>query len=315
MGSVKNLIVTKKPTENSFGLGVFEFTDDYSVFDFGKMPDRIQGKGESLCRIGSWNFQKIKEELGLKTHFKRFIEPNKMEINLVRKLVPGRDEINIETTNYLIPLEIIFRNSLPPGSSVFKALDSGELTPEDIGLETRPEPGQRLEKPFLDVTTKLEVSDRRLKWDEAQKISGLTDEELEEVKRLALRINEFITKRADAVGLEHADGKIELAIGPEREILVVDVFGTPDENRFLYDGFHISKQVLRDFYRKTPWVEQLENAKKILPKSMWPKPENLPDELVSAVSNMYKAVCELWTGKKIWNVSLNEAIETIKKFV
>lgn len=36
---------------------LFEFTDDYSVFDWGKMPDRIANKGRALAAIGAYLFQ------------------------------------------------------------------------------------------------------------------------------------------------------------------------------------------------------------------------------------------------------------------
>lgn len=314
MGSVKNLTVLEKSTENSFGKGVFEFTDDYSVFDYGKMPDMIPGKGEALCRMTAWNFENLTKQLGIATHFRSFIEPNKIEVNIVRVLYPDRDEITTETTNYLIPLEIIFRNSLPQGSSVFRALDSGEITIQDLGLDHKPEPGEKLDKPILDVTTKLEETDRRLKWDEAQRISGLDDEMTEKVKKTTLAINEFLTRRAESINLEHADGKVEFALGPNRELILVDALGTPDENRFLINGFHISKQVLRNYYKKTEWYKNLENSKNVLPKDKWPMPTRISPDLVTSVSDMYKAVCESWTGNKIWNVSLENAIETIRKY-
>ena len=44
-GSVKNFFVEKEPTKEAMGSGYFEFTDDYSIFDYGKMPDTIEGKG------------------------------------------------------------------------------------------------------------------------------------------------------------------------------------------------------------------------------------------------------------------------------
>ena len=315
MGSVKSLEVIDKPKGDGFGKGVFVFSDDYSVFDYGKMPDVIPGKGEALCRMASWNMQRLSSELGMPTHFMGFSSPNRMEVKLVQVLYPGKDEITKETSNYLIPLEIIFRNSLPSGSSVFRALDSGELTLEDLGLDSRPEPGQKLETPVLDVTTKLEVSDRRLKWDEAQRISALNDDEVARVRKAALDINGFLNKRAIEIGLEHADGKVELALGPDREIVLVDVCGTPDENRFLFNGFHISKQVLRDYYNKTPWAELVTNAIKTMPKEQWPAPDRLPGGLISAVSSMYMAVCESWTGETVWNASLQESIGRIKEFV
>ena len=37
--------------------------------------------------------------------------------------------------NCLIPLEIIYRNGLPEGSSVFKRLEQGKVTLKDLGLD------------------------------------------------------------------------------------------------------------------------------------------------------------------------------------
>ena len=81
------------------------------------------------------------------------------------------------------------------------------------------------------------------------------------------------------------------------------------------NGFHISKQVLRDYYKKTPWYGKFDAVINTLPKEQWPAPERLPPELVTAVSNMYKAVCDKWTGENVWGLSLEEAVETIKRFV
>lgn len=314
MGSVKNVTIEKQPTEDEFGKGTFEFTDDYSVFDYGKMPDTIPAKGECLCRMAAWNFEQL-AKIGVKSHFLALVPPNKMDVSITRILHPGKDEITTSTGNYLIPLEVIFRNSLPGGSSVFKALDAGELTLEDLGLDHKPEPGEKLDKPIIDITTKLEVSDRRLKWDEAIRMSGLTDEDVARIRQLVMKINGFLNDRANAVGLEHADGKVELAMSPDRQLTLVDVCGTLDENRFLVDNFHISKQIIRDIYKKTDWYPQLEDAKKTRPKEEWPAPTRLAPELVEAVSNMYKAAYEMWTGNTIWDASLPASIGTIKRFL
>jgi phosphoribosylaminoimidazole-succinocarboxamide synthase len=314
MGSVKSLVVGKRPTETQFGEGFFEFRDDYSVFDYGSMPDKIPGKGEALCRMSSYNFREL-DKLGIESHFTKFEKPNRMGVKLVRVLHPGKDEITTETENYLIPLEVIFRNSLPPGSSVFKAIESGEKTYRDFGLSHMPKPGEKLSKPLIDITTKLEVTDRRVSWEEAQEFSALTDSEVGRIKEIALKVNDFITARAAALGIEHADGKVELAFGPGRRMILVDVCGTPDENRFLLNGFHISKQVLRDYYKKTPWYGKMEHAKKTLPKGQWPPPERLPPGLISAVSDMYKAVCEKWTGEKVWGASLTDAVKRVQGFL
>lgn len=315
-GSVKTLFVEKEPTEKEFGTGAFEFTDDYSVFDYGKMPDKIDGKGEALCRLSYYNLIEL-EKLGIKTHLIKAVFPKKIEVNLVRVLFPQKGEINSNTKNNLVPLEIIFRNSLPAGSSVFKRLESGELKPSDLGLDRAPVPGEKLEKPLMDVSTKLEETDRYLSWSEAQVLSKLSKEKIMELKQKALRINDFLNSKAKELGLEHADGKVEFGVNPNGELILVDVCGTLDENRLLFDGVHLSKQVLRDYYKTTPWFEKLEQAKKAgKPKNDWPKPEPIPKELLEIVSGMYKSVCEEWTGEKIWNAPpIKEVVKKYREFL
>jgi phosphoribosylaminoimidazole-succinocarboxamide synthase len=49
MGSVKDLVVLKQPEGKIPGIGRFIFSDRYSVFDWGEMPDHIEYKGKSIC--------------------------------------------------------------------------------------------------------------------------------------------------------------------------------------------------------------------------------------------------------------------------
>ena len=317
MGSVKDLIVKKEATENESGIGVFQFSDDYSVFDYGKMADKIPDKGEALCRMAAYNFKEL-EKLGIKSHFRQLISGNEMEVDLVRVLRPGRDEITEQTTNYLVPLELIFRNSLPKGSSVFKRVEAGETTWEKLGLDIVPVPGTMLEAPIFDVSTKLERLDRYMGWGEAQELAKLTDSELQELKEKLNSINEFITKKAGQIGLEHADGKVEFGMNPERKLMLLDVVGTLDEDRMLYHGRHVSKQVLRDYYAdNTDWGSEMEKVKKAgLPEEQWPKPPHLPKELIEIVSNMYKAVTEEWIGERIWNApAIREVMGNYRDFM
>ncbi len=315
-GSVKTLYIEKEPAENEFGIGVFDFTDDYSVFDFGKMPDTIYGKGEALCRLSYYNLKEL-EKIGIKTHLRKAILPKKLEVNLVRVLYPQKGEIAFGKRNYLVPLEVIFRNSLPTGSSVFKRLETKQISPKDLGLDKMPKPGEKLSKPILDVSTKLEETDRYLTWSEAQELAQLSGKQLSELKQKALKINTFLTKKAETIGLEHADGKVEFAINPKGQLILVDTCGTLDENRLLFKGVHLSKQVLRDYYKTTPWYAELEKAKSNgLPKSEWPHPKPVPIRLLKIVSNMYKSVCEAWTGEKTWNApKIKEVVEEYKKFL
>jgi phosphoribosylaminoimidazole-succinocarboxamide synthase len=139
MGSVKDLEVIKKPTQGYVGIGRFHFSDRYSVFDWGEMPDQIEGKGAALCLMGSYCFEKL-EERGIKTHYRGLVDPrgqtfrfdelerpvNIMEISLVNVYRPKayieggklKYDYSVYTPNlrnYLIPLEIIYRYSLSEG--------------------------------------------------------------------------------------------------------------------------------------------------------------------------------------------------------
>ena len=142
-GSVKNIYQADDPA-----LLWFEYTDDFSVFDWGKMPDPIPGKGESLARLGEWFFERLSDPgqwkaLGLKDdgevarwlpmahHFQKR-EGNRM---LVRKVdIPGlvADTVGGNLVydygfppqpRQLIPLEVLFRFGVPAGSSLLQRKD------------------------------------------------------------------------------------------------------------------------------------------------------------------------------------------------
>ncbi|ERG88218.1 MAG: hypothetical protein J07HX5_00361, partial [halophilic archaeon J07HX5] len=53
MTSVKRVRVETPASAARAGDGRFQFTDAYSVFDWGPMPDTIPRKGASLCTMGA----------------------------------------------------------------------------------------------------------------------------------------------------------------------------------------------------------------------------------------------------------------------
>jgi len=346
VGSVKDLEVVKKPTKTRMGIGRFHFSDRYSVFDWGEMPDHIDGKGAALCLMGAYCFEKL-EERGIKTHYRGLVdkrgklvrfdeleEPtNIMEFHLVNVYKPkayvGEDgklryDYSIYTPklkNFLIPLEIIYRNGLPEGSSVFKRLEQGLVTLEELGLDHYPKPGERLAKPIFDVSTKFEESDRYITWREAQQLAGLTDDEVQKIKEVLLRVDETITEIASKAGLVNEDGKIELAFDDKRRLMVADVVGTLDECRFTHQGLHVSKEVARTYYRQTEWAKQVEQAKqkareqgikdwRTLVKTQPPKLER---KLKTLISQMYMAAANEITGRKMFDVP--NLAEIMKNFL
>jgi phosphoribosylaminoimidazole-succinocarboxamide synthase len=311
--STKNLTIVREPAADAEGIGVFEFTDDYSIFHYGKMPDQIPGKGEALCRMAVSNFEML-EAHGIETHFRRFIPPNRIEFRLLRVLDPARGELYRNARNCLIPLQIIFRNSLPTGSSVFRRLQSNEISLASLGLTQTPQPGETLTHPVVEFTTKLEEIDRFVSEREAKDIACLSDEQMLQVKELALKIDDLLTRHAATVGLSHGDGKVELGISANGSIILVDATGTADENRFLLGDFHVGKQILRDHYAKIDLGGKVRHwAATKVPREDWPRLEKAPSSLLSPVADMYRALTERWTGKVIWGgASVEETIATVR---
>ncbi len=344
MGSVKDLEIIKKTEKNKMGIGRFHFSDRYSVFDWGEMPDNIDGKGASLCIISAFFFEKL-EKKGIRTHYRGIIDKegnlkklseiqipvSTMEIFLVRVLKPtfssGKYDYSIykkEKGNFLIPLEIIYRNGIPSGSSILKRLKNGELSLGDIGLDHFPTEGEKLEKPIFDISTKLEMKDRYISLKEGKEIACLSDGEVSQMREILFVINETISEEVRKIGVENEDGKIELGFTPEREFIVVDVIGTPDECRFTYNGINLSKEIARQYYRKTKWYEEVERAKnkaKDIGIDDWKslcklKPEKLPEKLKKIIENIYKSFANELTGKKFFSTPpLKEIIQEYSSYL
>jgi len=348
MGSVKDLEVIIPPTQNEMGVGRFHFSDRYSVFDWGEMPDLIENKGQALCIMGAYCFEEL-EKRGVKTHYRGVVAPNGkpvttkeleepvsvMEIDLARVFKPefrgGEYDYSIfakiaenSEGNFLLPLEIIYRNALPHGSSIFKRMEKGEITLPDVGLDHYPVPGEKLKKPIFEASTKLEERDRYISWSEAQRISGLSDDEIVEVKETLLRVDDLITEAAVKANLKNEDGKIELAFDPGRRLMVVDVIGTLDECRFAYRDLHVSKEIARQFYENTRWHKDVEEAKKEadargikdwkgLCKSQPPK---LDSKLKEIIGRMYMAVANECTGLNLFDVpGLSKVVEKYESYL
>lgn len=320
MTSVKEFRITEAATPSTLGRGSFVFTDAYSVFDWGVMPDALPGKGQSLCTMGAFNFELL-EELGLETHYRGVVvdgdivtldavdePPCEMAIHLTQ--VPplphdGRsydyDAFHREAgLNYLIPLEIIFRNEVPVGSSLRR-----RTTPADHELDYDEWPDEvvSLEEPIVEYSTKFEKSDRIVSTEEADRIAG-PDVSLDDLEAIARTVNELVTDRAERAGLIHQDGKIECLVF-EGDVMLADVVGTLDENRFGLDGTQVSKEVIRQYLKRTQphWVEAIESAKAQAREddiADWKslcsiEPTPLSSRAVELASQMYRAATNAYT--------------------
>jgi phosphoribosylaminoimidazole-succinocarboxamide synthase len=355
MTSVKEFRIEREPTATTLGRGAFVFTDDYSVFDWGKMPDEIPDKGASLCSMGAFNFELLEAE-DVPTHYRgvvseaqrasdsRAVEPR--DDPATGEVVPLSDadqpptEMAIDLTqvpelpregrdydydafhaaagdNYLIPLEVVFRNSVPVGSSLRR-----RTAPADHGLdfEEWPDGVVQLEEPIVEFSTKYEESDRYLSRAEADRIAGTAD--LAELEAVAREVNRVVTEQAAEAELVHEDGKIE-CLYFDGEIRVGDVVGTFDENRFAFHGQQVSKEFIRQYHKRTQpeWVEAVEAAKREAKErdvADWKSlceasPDLLADDVLEAARDLYAAGTNAYVGRELLDApELADAVAEVR---
>lgn len=277
----------------------FRFTDSISVFD-KIISSLIPFKGETLCREGVYWFERAKK-MGIETHFIEYLPPNGMLVKKVDIIQP--EKLTKDSRLNLIPLEFICR--WYAAGSLYDRVLSGEIRPDCLGFPTghKVEYGEPLPEPFMEVSTKLEKTDRLLDRAEALALSGLTESEYEDALEIILRIDEDIRRCVEPRGLIHVDGKKELAFDEDRRIMVVDVYGTADEDRFWDKSLHdkgefadLSKEYVRQYYRKTGYKDELYAARS--GGGIEPEIPRLPAEIIDQTSKIYIRLFEMITGER-----------------
>ena len=295
-------LLMKGKVKEAYDLGdrlEFHFTDNISVFD-KVIPSLIPFKGETLSREGVYWFERA-ARMGIKTHFLEYRAPAGMICKKVEIIQPA--QITDQSRNYLIPLEWICR--WYAAGSLFDRVTEGKIGAADLGFASghRVIYGEALPEPFLEVSTKLEKTDRLLKKEEALHISGLSDREYEDACEVVLKIDGDIGRSVASRGLIHVDGKKELAFDEGRQIMVIDVYGTADEDRFWDKARYeegefvdLSKEYVRQYYRQTGYKDQLYAARDA-GRAEPPIPA-LPQDVVDETSRIYIKLFEMITGEK-----------------
>jgi len=277
----------------------FVFTDSISVFD-KTIPTEIPFKGETLCRTAAFWFQLLRKN-GIRTHFTELVPPNRMRVRKV-EVIDDYDSLVCSSTNYLIPLEIISRHYL--AGSMFERVKSGDVAPEELGFPTghQPKYGEMLPKTFYETTTKLEPVDRLLTREEAIQISGLTQEEYERVMDVTKRIDDLIAQEAVERFLIHVDGKKEFGFDDNRRLMLIDTFGTADEDRWWDEDSYnagefieLSKESVRKYYKEIGYYDELVAARREGREE--PEIPPLPDDKVEEFSQLYIEMFERITGE------------------
>jgi len=277
----------------------FVFTDNISVFD-KIIPTTIPYKGETLCRTAAFWFQLLRKE-GIRTHFTELVPPNRMRVKKV-DVISDYSKLSCSSTNYLIPLEIISRHYV--AGSLFERIKSGGISPEWLGFSNGhvPDYGENLPTTYYETTTKLEPVDRLLNRDEAIAISGLTQEEYERVMDIVTQIDDLIADEASERCLIHVDGKKEFAFDETRRLMVVDTFGTADEDRWWDEDTYssgefmeLSKESVRNYYKDIGYYDELMRARRESREE--PDIPPLPAEMVEEFSKLYIEMFERITGE------------------
>lgn len=267
---------------------MFFFTDNISVFD-KVIPTDVPRKGETLCKTSSYWFSKIQEELHGKTHFLEMLDDSTMKVKKV-DVISDYNKIDNQTTNYLIPLEFISRYYV--AGSMNDRLQEGKMDHRELGFTEMPSYGDKLPKPLFEVTTKLEEFDRPISYEEALAISGLTPGEYQEIREMVFKIDRLIDRTVEKNGLLHVDGKKEFAMDENREIMLIDTFGTADEDRFWeieeYEKGNFvekSKEFVRKYYRDIGYHAELMEARREGEDE--PAIPPLPDDVTEETSQLY----------------------------
>jgi phosphoribosylaminoimidazole-succinocarboxamide synthase len=292
-GKVKEVFEVS-PTELEF-----RFTNDISVFD-KHIPSEIPFKGESLARTAAHWFD-VCSRHGVPHHFLGLAGPTAMRVRRVR-VVPQPRTLGPHPKSYLVPLELIVRYYL--AGSMWDRVRAGKTTARDLGWSSDRTLayGVELPEPHFEVTTKLEPIDRLLSIPEALELAVLDRAQLDGIKETILKIDRAMQAEIGPRGLLHVDGKKEFAIDGEGRPMVVDTFGTADEDRFWDQDAYargrqvdFSKEFVRQHYRQSGYYDALVKAR----EAHAPEPPipPLPPLLVDEVSRLYTTVFQRLTGE------------------
>lgn len=319
-GSSKNVHIGNDKT------AVFEFTDRYSVFDWGAMPDLLPQKGMALAHMGA-TFFKLLEKKGIPHHFlglvdaegeilaadqvSRFMKVQAVDVHRPALVDMSYDYSVYQTkpTDCLIPLEVIFRWGVPAGSSLLKR-------------HPHLKENERFSRPMVEFTTKLEEEDRFLTAEEARQIAALSIEEFNDLvsstQEVALQLKEVLS----LMHVELWDGKLEWAFaGSDRKVKLVDAIGL-DELRVSFQGHALSKEFLRQHYRDSAWNLALTESKRIARREggdfkeicldrFHQRPLPLPMSVRQAAETLYLCfandLARAYTGKAPFGDTLNLA--------
>ena len=192
-GKAKKLFITEDPQ-----ILRVEYKDDATAFN-GKKFDRLRDKGRLNNAITVFFFEHL-ETKDIPSHFVRKISKTEQLVRRVK----------------IIPLEVVVRN-----------VAAGSLS-KRIGWEE----GKELPHPIVEFYYKDDdLGDPLLAEEHIRLLELGSDEEIEELKKRGLAVNEALKSLMLSKGIRLIDFKLEFGLNQKGEILLADEI-SPDTCRF-----------------------------------------------------------------------------------
>ncbi len=228
-------------------------TDRLSAFDV-VLPDPIPGKGEMLCQISNFWFDKT-------THI---IANHLTGIDIAGVLPAGVDAAlyakRAVVTKKLkpVPVECIARGYII-GSGWKDYQRTGAIS--GLALPAGLQQAQQLAEPIFTPSTKAAVGDHDENIDFAAAVNLVGREQAEAVRDATLAIYGFARDYAAQRGILLADTKFEFGTDEDGRLYVMDEMLTPDSSRYWpADEYAIGtsppsydKQFVRDYLETLDW--------------------------------------------------------------
>ena len=228
-------------------------TDRLSAFDV-VLPDPIPGKGEMLCQISNFWFEKTAHLL-----------PNHLTgIEVASVLPEGVDPALYAKRSVVtkrlkpVPVEAIARGYLI-GSGWKDYQRTGAVS--GIALPDGLRQAEKLPEPIFTPSTKAAVGDHDENIDFDTMVKAVGPELAERVRDATLRIYTFAADYAAQRGILLADTKFEFGTDADGRLYVMDEMLTPDSSRYWpADEYEIGtsppsydKQFVRDYLETLDW--------------------------------------------------------------
>ena len=228
-------------------------TDRLSAFDV-VLPDPIPGKGEMLCQVSNFWFERTGHLM------RNHLTGIDVASVLPAGVDPGPYRLRSVVTRRLkpVPVEAIARGYLI-GSGWSDYRRTGRVS--GIALPDGLRQAEKLPKPIFTPSTKAAAGDHDENIDFDTMVRTVGAELAEEVRDATLRLYDFAAGYAAERGIILADTKFEFGTDADGRLYVMDEMLTPDSSRYWpADAYEVGssppsydKQFVRDYLETLDW--------------------------------------------------------------